>query len=263
MEFNAFHLIEEGLAQELEKQGFSAPQPLEDPAGQAVIFATDEVAYSLLYDRQHQRFQLRSTTLTADKKPGDWRSLSLWMFDEKEGTRADAESILNDFLEVVQGPKRVALVQQQKKQRNKGDERNVDPLFFLNRLVNIFPELKGELNEEKIVYGQVRFVTFVKEKVVPKCQDLAVSYPDSEPVKKLCGLLDDMYKDGDLDTRSIVTVGLLNSVSDSAFGVFSQRVGEELQKNLKYTRRLKGKKIKPEKKKKKKKVVAKPLDNKH
>ena len=82
-------------------------------------------------------------------------------------------------------------------------------------------------------------------------------------MKKLCSLLDDMYKDGDLDTRSIVTVGLLNSVSDSAFGVFSQRVGEELQKNLKYTRRLKGKKIKPEKKKKKKKVVAKPLDNKH
>ena len=173
MEFNAFHLIGGGPGQELEKQGFSAPQPLEDPAGQAAIFATDEVAYSLLYDRQHQRFQLRSTTLTADKKPGDWRSLSLWMFDEKEGTRADAESILNDFLEVVQGPKRVALVQQQKKQRGKGDERNVDPLFFLNRLVNIFPELKGELNEEKIVYGQVRFVTFVKEKVVPKCQDLA------------------------------------------------------------------------------------------
>ncbi len=256
MEFNAFHLIEEGLAQELEKQGFSAPQPLEDPAGQAVIFATDEVAYSLLYDQQHQRFQLRSTTLTADKKPGDWRSLSLWMFDEKEGTRADAESILNDFLEVVQGPKRVALVQQQKKQRGKGDERNVDPLFFLNRLVNIFPELKGELNEEKIVYGQVRFVTFVKEKVVPKCQDLAVSYPDSEPVKKLCGLLDDMYKDGDMDLRSILTIVLLNGLDDKAFENLKAHMGDELQKEVRYTRKLKGKKIKPEKKKKKKKVVA-------
>lgn len=263
MEFNAFHLIEEGLAQELEKQGFSAPQPLEDTAGQAVIFATDEVAYSLLYDRQHQRFQLRSTTLTADKKPGDWRSLSLWMFDEKEGTRADAESILNDFLEVVQGPKRVALVQQQKKQRGKGDERNVDPLFFLNRLVNIFPELRDELNEEKIVYGQVRYVTFIKAHVVPRCEDLAQKYPDSDPMKKLCSLFDDMYKNGDLDTRSIVTISLLNSLSDSAFQVFTQRVGEELQKDLKFTRKLKGKKIKPEKKKKKKKVVAKPLSNDH
>lgn len=255
MEFNAFHFIEEGLAQELEKQGFSAPQPLEDEAGQAAIFSTDEVAYSLLYDRQHQRFQLRSTTLTANKKPRDWRSLSLWMFDEKEGTRADAESILNDFLEVVQGPKRVALVQQQKK-RNKGDERNVDPLFFFNRLVNIFPELKGELNEEKIAYGQVRSVTFTKEKVLPKCQDLVASYPDSEPVKKLCALLDDMYKDGDMDLRSTLTMVLLNGLDDRAFESLRANLGDELQKAVKYTRRLKGKKIKPEKKKKKKKVVA-------
>ena len=40
-------------------------------------------------------------------------------------------------------------------------------------------------------------------------------------------------------------------------------MGEELQKDLKFTRKLKGKKIKPEKKKKKKKVVAKPLSNDH
>ena len=82
-------------------------------------------------------------------------------------------------------------------------------------------------------------------------------------MKKLCSLFDDMYKNGDLDTRSIVTISLLNSLSDSAFQVFTQRVGEELQKDLKFTRKLKGKKIKPEKKKKKKKVVAKPLSNDH
>ena len=72
------------------------------------MFTTEDVAYSLLYERAHQRFQLRSTTLKEGGEPGDWRGLSLWLFDEREGTRADAESILNDFLEVVQGPKRVA-----------------------------------------------------------------------------------------------------------------------------------------------------------
>lgn len=49
------------------------------------------------------------------------RGLSLWLFDEREGTRADAESILNDFLEVVQGPKRVALVQQKHRSKKDGD----------------------------------------------------------------------------------------------------------------------------------------------
>ena len=129
--------------------------------------------------------------------------------------------------------------------------------------MNIFPELRDELNEEKIVYGQVRYVTFIKAHVVPRCEDLAQKYPDSDPMKKLCSLFDDMYKNGDLDTRSIVTISLLNSLSDSAIQVFTQRVGEELQKDLKFTRKLKGKKIKPEKKKKKKKVVAKPLSNDH
>lgn len=255
MDFKAFDTIQDALSEELQKQGFGEPQPLEDEAGRAVMFATDEVAYSLLYDNKRQRFELRSTTLKEPGEPGDWRSLSLWLFDERDGTRADAESIQNDFLDVVRGPKRVAVVQQKKK-RGKDDERNVDPLFFLNRLVNIFPELKDELNEEKIVYGQVRFVTFVKEKVVPKCEDLAVKYPGSEPVKKLGALLDDMYKNGDLDLRSILTISLLNSMSGEAFASLREELGEDLQKSTKFTRKLKGKKIKPEKKKKQKKVVA-------
>ncbi len=260
MDLKAFEWIQDGLYEELAKQGFSEPQPLEDPAGKLVMFTAADVAYGLLYDVKKQRFELRSTTLK-DGEPGTWRSLSLWLFDENEGTRADAESILNDFIEVVQGPKRVAVVQQ--KRRGKDGERTIDPLFFMNRLVNVFPELKEELNQEKIAYGQVRYVTFVKSHVVPRCEDLAAKYPNSDPMNKLCSVLDDMYKNGDLDTRAIVTISLLNSLSDAGFQVFEEHVGDELKKDLKYTRKLKGKNIKPEKKKKKKKVMAKTLDNKH
>ena len=260
MEFNAFACIQEGLQEELAKQGFGPAQPLEDPAGKAVMFATEEVAYSLLYDEKHQRFQLRSTSLEEDGTPGEWRGLSLWLYDEAEGTRADAESILSDFLEVVQGPKRVAMVQQ-KRHRGKDDERVVDPLFFMNRLANLFPQVKEALNEEKIVYGQVRYVTFVKEKVLPLCEELAAKKPHGDTMKKLCSLLDDMYRDGDMDLRSIVTAAFLNGLSDSAFETVQEQLGDELKKCAKYTRKLRGKKIKPEKKKRQKKVVAEPLDN--
>ena len=260
LELKAFELIETGLEEELVKQGFAQAQPLEDPAGRAVMFVAADVAYSLLYDGKRQRFELRSTTLQ-EGKPGNWRSLSLWLFDEKEGTREDAESILSDFLEVVQGPKRVAVVQQRR--RGKDGERVVDPLFFVNRLVNIFPELRSPLNEEKTVYGQVRYATFLKGKVAPLCDDLMSRFPDSDPAKKLCALFEDMYANGDLDTRSLTTITLLNALSDGAFAAVQERAGDDLKKDLKFTRRLKGKKIKPEKKKKQKKVVAKPLDNSH
>ena len=255
MEFMAFEMIRDALAEELEVQGFRAPEPIEADNGRCVMYATDELAYSLLYDKKRQRFELRSTTLGSDGKPGDWKSLSLWLFDEEEGTKADAESILNDFLEVIRGPKRVAIVQQKKK-RGKDDERNIDPLFFCNRLVNIFPELRGEMNEERTVYGQIRFASFTKEHIVPKCEDLAVKYPESDPFKKLCTLLDDMYKNGDMDLRSIITVTINNGLSDDAFRVFQEKLGDDLKKACKFTRKLKGKKIKPEKKKKEKKVVA-------
>ena len=252
--FDAFSLIQDGLFAELSKQGFGEATPFDYAEGKAVTFSTPEVAYCLRYHQKNQRFELCSTSLDDDGEPGDWRSLSVWLFDENTGERSDAESILNDFLEVVRGPKRVAVVQQKRK-RGKDDDRVVDPLFFMNRLVGVFPELKDELNEEKIVYGQVRFVTFTKQKVAPRCEQLMRTAPDSEAATKLCALLDDMYKNGDLDLRSIITVALLNTMSDEAFASLYERVGEGLQKDLKFTRKLKDKKIKPEKPKKQGKKV--------
>lgn len=257
MNFDAFQLIENALGAELSGQGFKDPAPLEDPAGRAAIFATDEVAYSLLYDDKKQSFLLRSSTLNEKGEPGDWRQLSVWLFDKRTGERDDAESIINDFLEVVRGPKRVAIVQQRKKSA-KGEDRNVDPLFFINRLVGIFPELRDALNEEKIVYGQVRFVTFIKGHALPLAEELLKRYPDSEPADKLGSLLEDMYKNGDMDLRSILTYVLLDGLSPESYAAIEPKLGADLQKVAKFSRRLIGKNIKPEKKKKKrgKKVEA-------
>ena len=107
MDFNPFQLIQTALAAELANQGFKDPEPLEDPEGQAALFAAEQVAYSLLYDRKKKSFMLRSTNLGENGKPGDWRTLSTWLFDADSGDRSDAESIINDFLEIIRGPKRV------------------------------------------------------------------------------------------------------------------------------------------------------------
>lgn len=258
MDLNAFQLIETALSSELAEQGFGEPQPLEDPAGQAVIFATEELAYSLLYDGKRKSFLLRSTNLV-DGKPKDWRTLSTWLFDPESGDRGDAESIVNDFLEVVRGPKRVEMVQQQQqRKRQKGDERSVDPMFFVNRLAGLFPDLKEPLNQEKITYGQVRYITFIKTHALPEMESLLRDYPDSDPARKLGELLDDMYKSGDLDLRSIVTYVVIDGLTAGSFETLYGLMGEELQKVAKPARKLIGKNIKPEKKKKKrgKKVEA-------
>lgn len=253
MTFNAFEVIRDSLMEELRQQGFGEPVSVEEEGGRFEMTVAADIAYGLKYDKKRQQFELRSTTLDEDQKPTKWRSLSVWLFDENEGTRSDAESISNDFLEVVRGPKRVAVV---KKKKNKDEDRNVDPAFFFNRLVGIFPEIRDEINEERILYGQVRPVTFAKEKVLPKCEDLAKKYKDSSTMQKLCELFNDMYADGDLDLRSVLTISIMNGMSEEAFLAMKDKLSDELQLDTKYTRKLIGKKIKPEKKKKEKKVVA-------
>ena len=254
MDFNAFDFIQGQLSEELLKQGFSQAKPLADGRGEAVIFSTEDAAYSLLYDGKAQHFELRSASVD-EGEPGEWRRLAMWLFDEKEGERSDAESIANDFLEIIRGPRQLKQVQQKRK-RGKDEERSVDPVFFINRLVNIFPEIKEDINGEKIGYGQVRPATFVRDKLVPKCEALAKNRAGSDAMKKLCALLDDMYKNGDMDLRSVVTSVLLNGLSDEAFAAMREGLGEELQKSSRFSRRLRGKQVKPEKKKKQKKVEA-------
>ena len=258
LEQRAFEFIQEKLQEALGEQGFGAATPIESESGRAVMFTTGEVAYGLFYESKQKRFVLRSASMKTPTEPGEWRQLSLWLFDEKENSMADVESIANDFLEIVQGSKRREMVKTAKKRRKKDEENNADPQFFLNRLVTIFPELRDEMNEERIVYGQVRPAIFAKEKVAPKCEQLALQYKDSEPMKRLCTVLCEMYAAGDMDTRAVIQFGVLNNISDSAIGSIIEGFtdGCDLQKVYKHSRKLIGKKIKPEKKKKQKKVEA-------
>ncbi len=260
MEQNAFELIQKKLQEALNEQGFREAVPLEAENAKAVMFTTGEIAYGLFYELKQKRFILRSAPMKNDKEPDEWRQLSMWLFDDNENDMSDAESVANDFVEIVGGSKRRELVQTAKKRRKKDEENNADPQFFLNRLVPVFPELRDGMNAERIEFGQVRTAIFAKEKVAPLCEQLAKNYKGSEPFKRLCTVLCDMYGAGDMDTRSVIMYGVLNNIRDEAaiqniMDNFTE--GCDLAKVYKHARRLIGKKIKPEKKKKEKKVVAK------
>ena len=198
MDLKAFELIETGLQEELAKQGFSQAQPLEDEAGKLVMFSAADVAYGLLYDVKHQRFELRSTTLKEDGQPGAWRSLSLWLFDEKEGTKADAESILNDFLEVVRGPKRVAVVQQ--KRRGKEGGALGRPPVLCQPPGEHLPRAAGraQRGEDCLRPGALRHL-HQGPRGAP-LRGLGPEIPRQRPHEEAGSLFDDMYKNGDLDT---------------------------------------------------------------
>ena len=100
MEQKAFELIQEKLQAALNEQGFGEAVPLETDNGRGVMFTTGEVAYGLFYETKQRRFVLRSATMKTPKEPGDWRQLSMWLFDEGENGRASKRQPEDAYIQI-------------------------------------------------------------------------------------------------------------------------------------------------------------------
>lgn len=224
-----------------------------DNGEELTVFKGEDVAYCVIYHEDITQFELDSCAVDADNElDNNWNKITAWLFDSDNDTIRDAENISQDFIDTLGGAKRVAAVKQMKKKKKKNEDTNVDSLFFMNRLVNIWPDLKEDIKFEKENYETFRGVNFSREKVLSRFTE-TINGDNENKKKKLLSLLDDEYKVGDLDVRGIITIILLNSIDDKEKiseieGYFSR----ELNKAWKYSRKIKGKNIKPEKPKKKK-----------
>lgn len=218
------------------------------------VFKGEDVAYSVIYNEDIKQFQLNSCAVdNTGEIDENWARISSWLYDTNTDSIKEAQSIAEDFVDTLGGAKRLAAVTQIKKKKKKGEETNVNALFMMNRLVNIWPDLKAEIKFEKENYETFRGITFAREKVLHRFKEL-INGTDNNRKKKLCTLLNDEYKVGDLDVRSIITIVLLNSIDDHAnIEEVESYLSHELRKAWKYSRKLKGKNIKPEKPKKNKK----------
>ena len=181
-------LIAAKVQEALAEQGFARQDGyVEEENGASVWFLSETLAYSVYYDNPHKRFELRSSTLEGGK-PGKWKSLSMWLYDPETDSPKDTESISNDFVETIQGPKRVELAQQAKRKKEKGRGEQQRPGVFSSTRMGrrLPPELKAEMNEERATYGQVRAVTFARERLLPKMEQLAAHYPRAASPTAAC-----------------------------------------------------------------------------
>lgn len=262
MEKKAFDLIAAKVEEALVEQEFTRQNvEVKEEENNTALYTGESAAYSVIYDAGKKRFELRSCGMKDSVPDNQWKSVSAWLFDPQEDTEREAESIANDFVETIQGPQRKAQINAAKKKK-KDDEANVDPLFFMNRLVNFFPELREEIRWEREHYERFRGVIFTKEKVLPLMQRFFLENPTDAQVKKMATVMSDCYASGDLDVRGIITYVIFHSLNDTAIQRLEEYLSEELKKAVKFSVRLKGKKIKPEKKKKEKKIMANTLSGK-
>lgn len=257
MELKAFDTVAQSVGTALEELGYRKTE--EGKEGRSVTFVSDGAAYSILYRQEKKRFELRSCDAKDGKPDGKWKDVSLWLFDPETDTDSDAQSIAADFTETIRGPQNLA-VPKAKKKKKKEDDTNVDPLFFFNRFVGVFPELKDEIGTEKDTYGDVRAVFFARNHLLPKIKALCADPSEKERVEHCGTLLSDMYVSGDMDVRSVITIVILNGLPEDALERMRPLFGEDLQKGCKAALKIKGKKFKPEKKKKSRAFTADTLN---
>lgn len=250
----AFDIIESNLTEELNKLDFEKiNKKLNVNGHNATVFKGKNIAYALLYNKNKNLFELYNCFVEKDEIDEQWINVSTWLFDPNEHSIKDAKAISNDFVESVSSKKKTQVIKKSKKKSQ--DDKTVDSLFLINRLANIWPEIKENIKNEKQNYEEFRAVTFVKENILPKFVG-SIPKNDAKVLKKLGNVLSDMYKVGNLDVRGIITIVLLNSIeSETDENKIKPYLSDELQKAWKYSKKIKNKKIKPEKPKKKKRSI--------
>ena len=242
----AFDHITERVGDELEKTGFTRQKVASGDENElAALFTGENVAYSVVYVKDRQQMLLKTCPMTDEGPDNDWKTLSTWLYDDSVSTQKDADSIASDFIDGVTGSVAIKRAKQSKSKKKKSDDGNADPKFLAKRFITVFPELREEIQMEEDCYYPFRGATFAKEHIAPKLTPY-IRQANSKELEKLGGIFSTQYGNGDVDTRAVITVVLLNSLDDSDYEKFAEYLNEETAKASKFARKYKNKEVKPE-----------------
>lgn len=252
----AFKTIDEKLSEILIKNGFNKINNIEN----TILFVKESNGYKVRFDETKNKFELFECSLENNEVTSE-KNLATWLFDPQNDNEREAKDIAADFAETLGAVNKCANKKIVKKRKKSDDENNTNPLFLMNRIANIFPELKDAVIEEKENYENFRGVTFAREKAMPFVKETLTSGNPKDKFKKLCTVFSNLYASGDLDTKAIITIVFLNAVDDTtARENIENMVSEDLKSAMKEAFKLKGKKIKPEKIKKKRTFISDTLN---
>lgn len=229
-----------------------------DTENEKTVLYTGDAAYSVVYYSDKKRIVLRTCSMVDDEPDNAWKTVATWLFDEEVDSSKEAENIGDDFVETINGPRQSAAVQRKKTKKENG-EQNCDPLFFANRMIAYFPDMRDDVAYEKAHYESFRGTTFADEKIRPRFVEYVNTQGDKN-LEKLSKALLDLYNAGDLDVKGIITYILLNAVDDEKYEKLTGSFPKDVKKVTNASRKLRGKKIKPEKPKKPKKYMTQTLE---
>ena len=235
--------ITDKVAAVLEPQGYQRQAVDSNSKEYAALFTGESNAYMIMYNSTKKLVAMKVCGMNDDGPDNQWKNMNTWIFDPESDGPKEANSIGNDFADALS--MRKPKISGKSKKKN-SDEGNADPKFFCKRLVNVFPELKEEIWDEEDGYDPFRGVTFTEKYVVPKVVELVKS-GNKQQIDKLTAILNAQYTNGDMDTRSIITIVVLNGIPEDMESKIEDKLSADLQKAWKFAKPYRHKKVKAEK----------------
>jgi hypothetical protein len=226
---NSFSILNGKIEELLKPHNFKSSFNNEE-----VIFKNTNREYAVRHDAKNRMVSLFDSSGTKEDEP--CKSISSWFFSEEESTAKDIEDICSDFFEIMAAKKNETKAI--KKSPGKDAEDNVGIIFFMNRLAGVFPNIKEKIIFEKENSENFRAIKFLNDEILPEVRKLFSDKNDNK-TEKLFKLLENMYKNGNLDVRCIITMGILNSIEkEENIDITNKYLSDNLKKawksSLKY-----------------------------
>lgn len=247
MEKNNFSIICDAICQNEKIKKFSVKNKKES----YLMLSNDTVSYEIKYDDSSKQI-----TLSLCNDDNSSKIISAWLLDENSSQK-DIKLITDDFVTSMGGKGKNPV--RQSKKKSDENENNITGLFFANRMATFFPELKDKIQQEKEQYEEFRSIKFSREFILPQINEFIKTEKNTSKISKFGKTLSELYQNSGLSVKSIITMVILNSLSEENENKFKQYLSEELQKSWEAAKKYKGKKVKPEKPKKNSSLLSKAL----
>lgn len=207
-------------------------------------FESESDAVVLSYDKQKKLYELFRGA--KEDKNEQLTKLQSYLFDEEagDGTK-EANSVANEFIDSLVAKPVKSAVAQRRRADKASDESSA--IFFVNRIPSVMPECREPLLLHKSHYEQVLPRYFCEEVVNVAFAD-ARRKGEKGKLSQFCNLLSNMYKSGDLDTKSIIVQVILASVPQSEVEYINSLLSDDLSKAWKHGRKWYNRKVKAPKK---------------
>lgn len=211
----SFDQVNQNISKYLTDIGFKQIENAVDNDGvYKAVYKNDKKAFSLSFKPEDKKFFLDMANVKEDSV-GDFKNLSIWLFDPETDEQKELRSVSNEFQETIADTiKGKTKINVQRDDIRAPKNVKVDYEAFCQKAVETFPAFSDIYDANIEHYGKLNPDEFAKQSLGKYMLEM-LSMKKNAQLKRLFEFLNTMFDKGDDDVQSIVVVTLFEMLLDN------------------------------------------------